>query len=379
MNRLPGLDLLRAIAIVWVMLFHSFVVGGLGDRFDWLQGNGWIGVDLFFVLSGYLIGAQVLGRLSRGEPLAFADFYLRRAFRVLPAFWTVLALYALWPAFREAPGLQPPWQFLSFTLNLLIDYRHNPAFSHAWSLCVEEHFYLLFPFLAWWMTRRPSLATFVAVCMLTVAVGMAIRGYVWMHVMAPLRGVDNVGFGVHFVEDIYYPTWARLDGLLAGVALAAVKAYRPMWWAWLQARANPLSLLGLGVTGVALWLFRNRLDLLPTVVGYPLLAAGLALLVLAGAGRTAWLGRLRVPGVGWIAAVSYSLYLSHKAVMHLVHGAFGAWLEGKDVIAFAVYAVAVLLGGALLYYGVERPFLRWRERLGTHRAVQSEGAELAHR
>ena len=156
MQRLPGLDLLRAIAIVWVMLFHSWMIGGIGAPFQPVADYGWMGVDLFFVLSGYLIGHQLLEPLSRGEPLRFGAFYRRRAFRILPAFLTVLAVYLLFPAWREAPGMQPAWQFLTFTMNLLIDYRHNQAFSHAWSLCVEEHFYLLFPWLAFWMTRRPS-------------------------------------------------------------------------------------------------------------------------------------------------------------------------------------------------------------------------------
>lgn len=67
--RYPALDLLRGIAIVWVMLFHSFVVGGLGKDWEWLSRYGWMGVDLFFVLSGFLIGTQVLTPLSRGKPL----------------------------------------------------------------------------------------------------------------------------------------------------------------------------------------------------------------------------------------------------------------------------------------------------------------------
>src|SRR6185503_11927565 len=71
MHRLPGLDLLRAIAIVWVMLFHSYFVGGLGDGWSWLGDNGWAGVDLFFVLSGYLIGSQWLKPLAEGRPPAF--------------------------------------------------------------------------------------------------------------------------------------------------------------------------------------------------------------------------------------------------------------------------------------------------------------------
>jgi peptidoglycan/LPS O-acetylase OafA/YrhL len=70
MNRIPGLDLLRALAIVWVMLFHSFLVGGLGAGFDWLSRFGWAGVDMFFVFSGFLIGTQVLRPLQRGAGLS---------------------------------------------------------------------------------------------------------------------------------------------------------------------------------------------------------------------------------------------------------------------------------------------------------------------
>ncbi|MFC5742541.1 acyltransferase family protein [Dyella tabacisoli] len=368
MRRLPGLDLLRAIAIVWVMLFHSYIVGGLGERFAMLEHYGWMGVDLFFVLSGYLIGSQLLMPLSRGEPLSFTDFYLRRAFRVLPVLWVMLALYFAWPAFREAPGIQPLWQFLTFTLNFLIDYQHNKAFSHLWSLCVEEHFYVLFPWLAWWLTRRPSATKFIAVCAGLVVAGMAIRGYVWLYEMAPVRELDDGRFGLRFIEGIYYPTYARLDGLLAGVLLATIKAYRPSIWTRLQTSANGLMLAGLTVVGAAIWLFQDRTGFWPCVIGYPLLSAGLALLVAAATSASGLLGKIRVPGASWIALVSYSLYLSHKAVFHLVESAFGASFEGHGALAFATYAIATILGGALLYYGVERPFLRLRERLGASKA-----------
>jgi len=202
MHRLPGLDLLRAWAIVWVMLFHSYVVGGLGEDFAWLGNDGWMGVDLFFVLSGYLIGHQLLAPLARGEPLAWRAFYRRRAFRILPAFVVMLAVYLAWPALREAPGLAPAWQFLSFTLNLLIDYEHDKAFSHAWSLCVEEHFFLLFPWLAWWLLRRPSMARALAVGLGVVALGMAVRGYVWLHALAPVMGQPGPAGGLRGVEGI---------------------------------------------------------------------------------------------------------------------------------------------------------------------------------
>ena len=356
MQRLPGIDLLRAIAIVWVMLFHSYIVGGLGPDFGWLSRFGWMGVDIFFVLSGLLIGTQVLRPLQRGERLSFGGFYARRAWRILPAFAVVLALYACFPALREAPGLQPWWQFATFTLNLLIDYGHNQAFSHAWSLCVEEHFYLLFPLLAWWLTRRPSLRRFATVCSAIVLLGIALRTAVWLHDTAldPSRN--------WYVEDIYFPTWTRLDGLLMGVMLAVLRVYRPQRWAQLQQRADAVLLGGLLLAGLAMWLFRDRTGLPANAVGWPLLSLGFGLVVFAGADGRSVIGRWRVPGAGWLAAISYSLYLSHKLALHQVQTRLVQPLALHGVVAFLAYALAVLLLGAAVHYAVERPCLRWRDR-----------------
>lgn len=355
MNRQPGLDLIRAIAIVWVMLFHSFIVGGLGPGFSWLSRYGWMGVDMFFVLSGYLIGTQVLMPLQRGERFSFGDFYRRRAYRIVPAFAAVLVLYVGFPTLREASGLQPWWQFATFTMNLLADYPRNQAFSHAWSLCVEEHFYLVFPVLAWWLARRPSARRLAALCMGIVALGIALRTTVWLHDTA----VDPPGNW--FIEDIYYPTWMRLDGLLMGVLLAVLKVYRNELWARLQARANLVLVAGLAVLCLAFWLFHDRAGLLGNAIGWPVLSFGLGLLVFAAADRGSLIGRWRLPGAGWIATISYSLYLSHKIGFHLVQVHFGVWLQGRGLLAFAAYALGALLVGVTLHYLVERPFLRLRD------------------
>lgn len=374
--RYPALDLLRGIAIVWVMLFHSFVVGGLGPDWEWLSRYGWMGVDLFFVLSGFLIGTQVLTPLSRGKPLDFADFYLRRAFRILPAFLVVLAIYMAWPGFRESPGLAPWWMFLTFTLNLFVDYAEQAAFSHAWSLCVEEHFYLVFPLLATLLLRRPSAARVVAVCVAVVVAGIALRTSVWLHNTA----LDQIGSGQQrnwFVEDLYYPTWNRLDGLLAGVVLAMTKVFRPRTWQWLQQRGNTWALAGVAMLALAMWLFRERTGLIGNAVGWPVLSLGLALLVLAGTATDSALGRLRVPGAAWLAAISYSVYLTHKAMFHVTQGWLGATLDGRGVLAFAVYGVVALAAGALLHYVVERPFLQLRGALLRRRAAVRRDAERA--
>lgn len=371
MNRLPGLDLLRAIAIVWVMTFHSYIVWNITDDIRPYWQFGWMGVDLFFVLSGYLIGSQVLKPLARGEPLRFGDFYLRRAFRIFPAFFVVLALYALWPDFREQPGMQPVWQFLTYTVNLLIDTTKNLAFSHVWSLCVEEHFYLLFPLLAWVLTRRASLGKTVTTCLFVLVGGIALRSFIWLHWMQPVQGADNNQFNTVFLENIYYPSYSRLDGLLAGVVLAAVQVWRPHRWARMQAKGHLLMLAGLVVLATAIWIFTDREGFVATSIGYPLLSLGLALLVCAASGTQSWLGRWRVPGARWLAAASYSMYLSHKAIFHLVQKALAAYPQVHGLAAFAFYALATLLAGALLHYAVERPFLRLRD-LWLRRPAQNQ-------
>ncbi len=355
--RMPGLDLLRAIAVVWTMLFHSFLVGGLGEDWSWLSRYGWMGVDLFFVLSGFLIGSQVLKPLANGGRFPFREFYTRRAFRILPAFFAVLALYLLWPDFREAPGMEPWWKFAGFFMNLSIDYTNRAAFSHAWSLCVEEHFYLAFPLLALAFLRRPSANVFVAVCAFIVVLGIALRTGTWLH-------FDTLGSDRNwFVENIYYPTWTRLDGLLAGVILAVWKTCRPDSWTRAATRANVVLVAGLATMTLSFWLFRDRTGLLGNSIGWPVLSLGLAMLVFSGAQTGSWIGRRALPGAGWLAAISFSLYLVHKPIYGLVQARLGEALEGRGYIAFAVYGIASLLGAALLHYSVERPGLRMRQRL----------------
>jgi peptidoglycan/LPS O-acetylase OafA/YrhL len=116
--RRPGLDLLRALAIVLVILYHA----GLFDfnlPHD-VQRFGWIGVDLFFVLSGYLIAGQLFAPLAAGKQPDIARFYERRALRIVPAYFVIVAIYFfLPPALREYERMPPIWKFLSFTQNLV--------------------------------------------------------------------------------------------------------------------------------------------------------------------------------------------------------------------------------------------------------------------
>ena len=365
-HRLPGLDTLRAVAIAVVMVFH--LQGLLPDLFDPIGRFGWMGVDLFFVLSGYLIGCQLLKPVRDGRGVFLLEFYRNRAYRILPVYLVVLALYVFWPLWREAPGMSPLWQFLTFTENFFIDYSVNHAFSHAWSLCAEEHFYLLLPVIVLGMSRRAKAWKTIALLAFLVALGIAIRSYVYFHVLLPL-GPDRDAFSPRYIERIYYPTYTRLDGLLAGVALALMRIFRPGWWSAILQRSNGLLAGGVALMALTLWLFADRVSTLGNIVGYPVMAVALGLLVMAAADRECWFGRLRVPGAKQVATLAFSLYLTHKEVAHLDERWLPKIMDARDWKTVLVLIVTCLAVAALFYFAIERPFLALRDRRAGRRVA----------
>ena len=360
--RLPGLDLLRAVAISWVLIYHSSLFG-LSSQQLWIVRFGWMGVDLFFVLSGFLIAGQLLRPWAEGLRPSYRRFFSRRLLRTLPAYLVMVALYSLFPVIRETPHLPPLWQLLTFTQNLLVVQAN--AFSHSWSLCVEEQFYLAFPLILALLAIRPSAARVIGTMAAILVLGMALRGWLWLHFVShdPFAGPADLHAGA-YMKLIYYPTWSRLDGLLAGVAAAAVKLFRPGLWR--RATARPNLLLAAGAVGVvgSTFFFQDQVaGFLPAVFGYPLLSLSLAMLVMAGGEARSLIGRYAVPGAGALAAGSYSLYLSHKFIFHAI-GAdtlhLPAWTHG---FGLPLAIIAAGFAGAALYWGVERPLLRLRDRL----------------
>lgn len=363
MRRLPGLDLLRAVAILLVVWSHAQMLGVVSPD-DKVARFGWMGVDLFFALSGFLICGQLFRAMAQGHRADAGSFYLRRGFRTLPAYLVVLVLYFAVPGWREFQPIQPLWQFLTFTENLFFVPDHTKAFSHVWSLCVEEQFYLAAPFVVWLLGRRSPGRRALVIGAALVLGGILLRAGIWLTEVGPLQHAEPQSLYWHaWITRIYYASWCRLDGLTAGAAFAFVSVYKPDWWAMLTRRGD--LLLAAGATGVALsvWTFWGQADFAPSVVGYPLLSFSMAALVAGGASPTSLIGRFAVPGAGAIAAISYSLYLSHKAAIHLLKAAVGPVLEAHPVLTFLAYSAAVLVVGGGLYLLVERPFLCLRDRL----------------
>jgi peptidoglycan/LPS O-acetylase OafA/YrhL len=366
-SRQPGLDLLRALAISLVFCYQIFV--SRAPTFGWFGNVGWTGVDLFFVLSGYLIGHQVFAGIARGETLSLPAFYARRLLRTLPAFWVVLALYFLFPAVMGGKTPPPLWRFLSFTQNWNL--QPGTAFSHAWSLCIEEQFYLLLPLLVWagvraaaaWNLRVSTLWGLFAGLTL---MAMAWRASLWDQFGREVSGGGAGSQGYH--PALYYATLARIDEFIPGLAVALWRHAHPASWARAMAHGRRWCIGAVAVAALVWYAVANHYYIsgygygrFMTVAGYSLIAWGYAVLVVAALCTDSPLRRWRVPGAAALAAWSYSIYLTHKAVSVNVAKALGdAGLPQPVVISLVT--LACIVAGWALYRLVEKPVMRWRDR-----------------
>lgn len=358
--RAYGPDLLRAAAILLVMAWHM-PGPARPEPLAAIRPFGWLGVDIFFVLSGYLIGAQLLKGIAAGNGVEFGRFWTSRAFRILPAFLVVLALYFLLPGFSDGKAIQPLWRFLTFTMNFGLDYRVTGAFTSAWSLCVEEHFYWLLPPLVLVLARFRGAGPALALGAAVILGGMALRWGIWSGPAA-----DPATRPADFLRLIYYPTWTRLDGLAMGVLLAAARVLRPAAVArfappWLT---GPLGLLA--AVGTVVLCIRHAdgvsLDLAGAVVVYPLACLASTLLLCALLDIEPALRRLPLAPVTFVATLAYSLYLVHKPVQHMLRERLGdGVLHGWT--GLGLYLAADFAAALLLWWLIERPFLRLRERV----------------
>lgn len=371
-SRVHGLDTLRALAIMLVFANHYMSFVSHEATFGWFSEIGWAGVDLFFALSGYLIGNQVCAGL-RGGGLSLPNFYARRLLRTLPAYLAVLALYAFWPYWAGSLPHAPWWKYLTFTLN--IDLKPGILFSHAWSLCVEEQFYLLLPPVALALAaiatggagraghsaggagRLAAIALGLGWSALAAAVvaGLWLRNGWWQ---------PSMDLGDHATRNyytlLYYFTPARFDELLAGVALAMLRNFHPAWWQRLTSHGNAMLAAGAAMTAFVFWLFLEyHFSWAMSVFGYPMLGVAFAMLLLAALSEGSLLQRTRIPGMGAIALWSYSIYLTHKQLCILLAE---RWEPGAPQ-SIAIMIGSSIFAGWLLYAVVEAPFMKLRDRL----------------
>lgn len=357
-QKLYGLDHLRALAILYVFLFHYFILSQ--GQPQWLPDFakfGWTGVDLFFVLSGFLISSQLFVQINQGQNISLKQFFLKRFFRIIPVFWVSLGIYFSFPFFREKESLPPLWKFLTFTQNLGLNLKDFGTFSHAWSLCVEEHFYLVLPLILILLQLKKCLKKSYWLLITLFLFGFGIRIYSFNQLYLPKIIDDNSW--LYWYKFIYYPTYNRLDGLLVGVLIAAIYWFKPIIWDKISKYGNLFILLGFIVLTFAYFLCYDQMTFYASVFGFPIIALGYGFIVVGAVCPTSFLYKWNSKITSFIAMLSYGIYLTHKGVIHLTHELLNDFAIDSNIILL-LSVVSCISFAYILHLVIEKPFMKLR-------------------
>jgi peptidoglycan/LPS O-acetylase OafA/YrhL len=359
-NRIPELDSVRGVAVLLVLFFHGFIFTPIHVSPSWqvtrwflrATEEGWVGVNLFFVLSGFLITGILLN--SRDEPHYYRTFYWRRVLRILPAHYLILIVLLL--TVKLGLTARPlAWSYLGlcfiYLANVTVLFGVAPQYNVLWSLAVEEQFYLLWPSLVRWLSSR-GLA--IASVFLIVACP-ALRSFYF------IRGYEAGGF-----------TWLVADGLAWGALLAIVvrgPLGSPKWLGRFSVLACGIAIIYL-IAGMPYrnYIARALLNVLCTGVIAGVLAVS----------KTRYAGLLRIGWLRFFGDISYGLYLIHMLAFDVVDHFGKRLLPGMYASdAFAALVVRFLAGStlaiSLAYWSrwhFEEYFLRLKEKPASNAPIR---------
>jgi peptidoglycan/LPS O-acetylase OafA/YrhL len=370
-NHFPALHGLRVLGVISVIQIHlTFELGlrGILHRKNLvysLSQTVWYGMDLFFLLSGLLIGSILL-RTSEGKGArGIANFYLRRSFRIIPLYYVVLTALALWftPDARDKVNLLREYLYLTNYSD-----NHHVVMFWAWSLCVEEHFYLTIPFLMAFLRYIPGHRGRIVTLTLLWLSAPVVRGLIlYWPTLLPAS---------EMYQRLYLPTHTRYDTLIAGVLIAYLlhafeeplrRALARPLWRW--------SLVIGGFTGLFFMSFPpgSVPDLWWGLISMGTVSAlALGALVIHLVAYDSWASRLLGTGIFVpLATLGYGAYLVH---MPLVRGVgvpvYTALVKQHHMTPAQAYLIAVptvyaaaVLVAYLLHLVIEKPALALRDRL----------------
>jgi peptidoglycan/LPS O-acetylase OafA/YrhL len=358
--RVLGFDGLRGVAILLVIVSHFFgetldATGLLRTLTTPVSG---LGVELFFVLSGFLITSIIVKERLRSGSIDLKKFYIRRTLRIWPAFYTFIATVAI----LAATGViaVTPWELLAAGL-FIWDYAPNVqtlALTHTWSIAIEEQFYLIWPALV--ILLKPARALWF--CLAGLLLVPVLRVATYLASDQQTRG------------SIWQMLHARADSLLMGCLLALILALHPSIWTRLQSAVSKFRLVVVAIpvlfaSGLLSSLIGGVWQL---TIGYSIENVALAILVIAVMTEGHRLSKLMSwrPLV-WVGTISFSLYLWQQLFLVPTGSGF--------VLPPLVALLASFAAATLSYVAIEKPVLRFKKRfeIASFTPTNSPGSEEA--
>lgn len=342
-RRYPTIDLLRLVAIAMTMLVHTPSLSRTVFFVRPFAGGLWLGVDLFMLISGWLLGGQLL-RESEAGSISPCRFYVKRWLRTLPPYYFMLVVlyYGGWSEFA---GPLPTSVILSH-LTFLQGYATGNHYLVSWSLCVEEHFYLLLPLLIAVLARWPRLRVAIGIVVGAGLLSLTLRALVY--------------FGDPSTSDTPKLSALRCDGLFIGLLLAWVNLKRPALWTALG-RWTGVS-LGLGTVATLFLMTKTSVDFRSAwlYVFMPTLGTWtLAMVFIACVHVDSFASRVDFRGLSYLGGLTYAMYLTHNVLPRAWVGGFGA----GSALAALWRMVLVVAVSVFIHHLVERPALALRKRV----------------
>lgn len=345
---MPGLDGLRAIAVLAVIFYH------LG--FPWADG-GLLGVSIFFVLSGYLITDILLAEWEAWESISLKVFWLRRARRLLPALFFTLTVLFLWLLFFRPAMLVSfkgdalaailyvsNWWYIFHHLSYFQSYANPSLLTHFWSLAVEEQFYVIWPLFVLYALRHPKVRRFLfAITIVGAGLSAALMAVLYQPEADPSR--------------IYYGTDTRAFSILIGAALAMVLPSKKLTCVLSRGTRILLEVAGTLalIVILSMLVFTNEYDGFIYQGGMFGLSVATAVVIAAAAHPSTWFGKvLGILPLRWLGIRSYGMYLWQYPIIILSLNNFDAGIP--RLARFIVEMVLIIAVSALSFELVESPF-----------------------
>lgn len=361
-NRVFGLDLMRSLAMLSVILAHSGMEALFGLR------HGIVAVESFFVMSGFLIGEMLIRDFRGGFDLTeLKNFWVKRWFRTLPLYYSVLILKFIF--IDHSIGANIIYYFLFLQNNF---YGIN-FLTVSWTLVLEEWFYIIMPLLIYLFFRKGINGKQFFAFVITFVVLSNIARLAWvLYTDRPYGAiVGNFPF--------------RLDSFLIGVGLAAVKIFQPS--AYRTMGKGGFFLFACIALGVLLWFFRNdnggylgEQDLLwVRTVWFSLISVAIALLIpfICESPVVLWIANIRWANFmfTWISFLSYPIYLVHLDIFRLVDKLVPASITWHPAASIGFRMVFILILSIVLYKCVHEPFIALRTKLLSKRKERAQTKE----
>jgi len=354
-HRNVQLDCLRGVAILMVILCHTILFRKPGWEAPLVR-FGWAGVDLFFVLSGFLISGLLFAEYRRSGAIRFQRFAVRRALKIYPAFYALVLLTVFSHLLTENPASV----FRAFLHDVFFMQSYTPGtYGHFWSLSVEEHFYILFPLALYLMLRRsgPKKADpfqFLPWCFGIVAIVLLVGRLLTARYLVPFTWQTHL-----------FPTHLRIDSLLFGTLLSYWSHFHgEKFWGFIRPRRHLFLLVGAFLISPTFvisqydpWMYTYGFTVL--YLGFGALMLGMLSLRVESWPRTAQ----AIPrALAFIGGYSYSIYLWHIPWLILLTTLQLIQIRymGLGLTAFIVGSIAF---GVLASQAIEVPAIRLRDRL----------------